>query len=111
MGGKDLGKAAKAFSKEAAKGIKIAGKGLNAMRAVAVKLDGLTGGKLSAALIKLVCPAFGQLIDTGIAAALKFVGWPGKAPACLIKAIVKGCAAAVKAGFKKYMRRRMSTAY
>jgi len=42
---------------------------------------------------------------------LKFVGWPGKAPACLIKAIVKGCAAAVKAGFKKYMRRRMSIAY
>jgi len=41
-------------------------------------------------------------MEYALDAALKAVGWPGNAPACLIKAIEKGCKSAVKAGFKKY---------
>lgn len=87
------------FAKE---GAAVVGKAANAVQKVAKKLDGLTGGKLSAALKALVCPALAQALNMALTAALKAIGWPGQAPACLIKAVENGCAAAVQAAFKRY---------
>jgi len=94
--------AAKAAANAAKAAASVAGKAANAMQAVAGKLDKLTGGKLSAALQSMVCPALSHAMEYALDAALKCIGWPGNAPACLIKAIENGCKAAVKAGFKKY---------
>jgi hypothetical protein len=108
---KDAAKAAKNAAKFAKKATTLAAKGLKEMQKVAIQLDKLTGGKLSAAMIKLMCPAIAKTVDYGVAAALKFVGWPGKLPACVISAIERGCAKALKAAFKKYrlrVRRRLS---
>jgi len=99
---KGIANAAKGAAAAAKAAASVAGKAANAVQKVAVKLDGLTGGKLSAALVSVVCPALSKAMEYALDAALKAIGWPGNAPACLIKAIENGCKAAVKAGFKKY---------
>jgi len=99
---KGVANAAKGAANMAKAAASVAGKAASAMQAAAVKLDGLTGGKLSAALCSVVCPALSKAMEYALDAALKFIGWPGEAPACLITAIANGCKAAVKAGFKKF---------
>jgi len=99
---KAVGNAAKGAANMAKAAASVAGKAADAVHAAAVKLDGLTGGKLSAAMCAIVCPALAKAMEYALDAALKFIGWPGEAPACLITAIKNGCVAAVKAGFKKF---------
>merc|ERR1711976_364080 len=91
--------AAGKFAKDAAA---VAGKAAAMAQQMAKKLDGLTGGALSKALMNIACPGLAKLMDVAMSAALKAFGWPGNAPACLIKAIENGCKAAVKAAFKRH---------
>lgn len=76
----------------------------------AKQADKLTGGKLSTFLGGKVCPVITQGIDKAAAAALASIGWPLGLPACFLNEITKGCKKAVKAGFKRYMRRRLNKA-
>ena len=110
---KTVKKAAKSVAKTVSKVAKDAGKiaksaaaGVGKLAAVAqqmaAKLDGLTGGKLSGALIKIVCPGLAKVMEVAMNATLKAFGWPGNVPSCLIDAVLKGCVACVKLAFKKY---------
>jgi len=98
----NVAKGAAEFAKNAAK---VAGDVANKVQAVAAKLDKLTGGKLSSAIQNYVCPAVAQGVKAAMTSALAAVGWPFGVPACLITAVENGCKAAVKAAFKRHMRR------
>lgn len=107
---KGVSKAAKSASKVAKSAIKVVAKVANNAAQLAKALDKLTGGKLSAALIKIGCPLVGKVVGHGMDVALKSLGFPG-VPPCIPKAIVKGCESGVKAAFKRQLLLRRLNAF
>jgi hypothetical protein len=124
-----IGKLAKKVVKKAKKVVKGAGKAAKGAVKVIKKvaktvitvaknaaqlakaLDKLTGGKLSAALIKIGCPLVTKVVHTGMDVALKALGFPG-VPPCIAKAISAGCTKGVKAAFKRQLLlRRLSLTF
>jgi ribosomal protein L22 len=105
--GKTVKKAGKIIKKVAKVVIKVA---KNAAQ-LAKALDKLTGGKLSAALIKIGCPLVTKVVQHGMDLALKALGFPG-VPPCIPKAISDGCIKGIKAAFKRQLLlRRLSLTF
>jgi hypothetical protein len=123
--GKKLGKAAKGVKKVANKAGKTAKGAVKTIKKVAkvvIKvaknaaqlakaLDKLTGGQLSAALIKIGCPLVTKVVQHGMDIALKSFGFPG-VPPCIPKAINSACIKGIKAAFKRQLLlRRLSISF
>jgi hypothetical protein len=107
---KGVSKAAKSASKVAKSAIKVVAKVANNAAQLAKALDKLTGGKLSAALIKIGCPLVGKVVGHGMDVALKSLGFPG-VPPCIPKAIVDGCVKGIKKAFKRQLLLRRLNAF
>merc|ERR1712086_61139 len=97
-----VGNAAKAAGAAAA----TAGK---AFQAAAMKLDGLTGGKLSDALGNTVCPLLAKAAFHALDKAMLSIGFPFTPP-CIQDGINNGCKSGVKLFFnKKRILRRLAS--
>jgi hypothetical protein len=107
---KKVGGAAKSVAKTAKSAVKVVAKVAKNAGQLAKALDKLSGGKLSAALIKIGCPLVGKVVGHGMDVALKSLGFPG-VPPCIPKAIVKGCESGVKAAFKRQLLLRRLNAF
>merc|ERR1712086_1047852 len=96
--------AAKAAAGKAAAAAKAAGAAAatagKAFQAAAMKLDGLTGGKLSDALGNTVCPLLAKAAFHALDKAMLSIGFPFTPP-CIQDGINNGCKSGVKLFFNK----------
>jgi len=108
-----VGNAAKAAAGKAAAAAKAAGAAAatagKAFQAAAMKLDGLTGGKLSDALGNTVCPLLAKAAFHALDKAMLSIGFPFTPP-CIQDGINNGCKSGVKLFFnKKRILRRLAS--
>jgi hypothetical protein len=103
-------KAVKTVAKTAKVAVKVVAKVANNAGQLAKALDKLSGGKLSAAMIKIGCPLVGKVVGHGMDVALKSLGFPG-CPPCIPKAIIAGCVKGIKKAFKRQLLLRRLNAF
>ena len=100
------GKVAAKLAKKVAKGVKHFG---GQIKALAMKLDKLTGGALSKGLANFGCPLVAEVLKTGLNIALTSLAFP-PIPDCLSDALLAGCRKGVELMFKKQrILRRLAT--